>query len=360
MYTCGDLPLTRAHTIYEVTAVHELRATPATCFWGFFDNSLPPVLRVRSGDIVYMETLTPLAGDAPDLLMDDGTRLVYDSIKPEDRGPGAHIMTGPIYVEGAEPGDALQVRILRLEPRLPYGTNVAGWWGYLYDDFKKVRITIYKCDVGAGLARALFAFDYTARPQYLVPPVDVTPPDPAARQPVLQNVVVPLRPHLGVAGVAPKEDGKISSVPPWSFGGNVDQWRFGSGASMYYPVFHPGALFYAGDAHLAEGDGELCGTAIEASVNAWIQLVVRKDFPVTGPILETDTHWYTHGFDEDLDKAMRMAAREMLEFLTTRMGLTPDEAYSLMSVAADFGVTQVVDIRQGIHAGVPKSVFLPR
>ena len=126
---------------------------------------------------------------------------------------------------------------------------------------------------------------------------------------------------------------------------------------MYYPVFRPGALLYLGDAHMAEGDGELSGTAIEASANVLVQVQVRQDLPVTAPVLETATHWYTHGFHETLDGAMRMAARQMLTFIVQRYGLTRDEAYSLMSVAVDFGVTQVVDQRQGIHAGLPKAIF---
>jgi acetamidase/formamidase len=337
-----------------VGALHHLAATPTTCFWGFFDAALPPVLRVEAGDLIFVETLTHQAGDAPDVLMDDGVRSVYDAIPPSDRGPGVHVMTGPIYVHGAAPGDTLEVRILSLDPRLAYGTNIAAWWGHLFDDFRKERITIYRFD--AGVARAAFAFDYTASARYDAPGV-IVPPDPSSREVVLRGVVVPLRPHLGVIGVAPGEDGRVNSVPPGVFGGNVDNWRIGPGATMYYPVFRPGALLYLGDPHMAEGDGELSGTAIEASANALVQVLVRKDFPVTAPVLETPTHWYTHGFDETLDGAMRMAARQMLTFIVQRYGLTRDEAYSLMSVAVDFGVTQVVDQRQGIHAGLPKAMF---
>jgi formamidase len=160
-----------------------------------------------------------------------------------------------------------------------------------------------------------------------------------------------------VCGVAPRENGRINTVPPGDFGGNVDNWRIGGGATMYYPVFHRGALFYVGDPHLAEGDGELSGTAIEASANVWVQLSVRKDFPVDGPVLETATHWMVHGYDEDLNRAMKVAARRLLRFLTDRQGLSRDDAYSLASVAADFAVTQVVNVRQGIHGAIAKSVF---
>jgi acetamidase/formamidase len=339
--------------------IHDLPATPATCFWGFFDAALPPVLRVRSGDLVWIETLTHQAGDAPDLMMDDGVTAVYDAIPMTTRGPGVHVMTGPIHVEGAQPGDTLEVRVLSMVPRLPYGTNIAAWWGHLYDDFAKERITIYRIDVASGLARAAFAFDYKTTARYDQPGI-IVPPDHAARQPALADVVVPLRPHFGVGGVAPGERGRINSIPPGAFGGNVDNWRFGPGAAMYYPVFHPGALCYLGDPHMAEGDGELSGTAIEASANAVVQLTVRKDLHLASPMLETPTHWVSHGFDHDLDRAMTAAARALLSFLVEHRGLSRDDAYSLISVAGDFGVTQVVDQRQGVHGMLAKNVFLPR
>ena len=339
--------------------IHDLPATPATCFWGFFDASLPPVLRVRSGDLVRIETLTHQAGDAPDLMMDDGVRAVYDAIPIEARGPGVHVMTGPIHVEGAEPGDTLEVRVLSMEPRLLYGTNIAAWWGHLYDDFGKERITIYRIDPTSGLARAAFGFDYTTTARYEQPGIIVVP-NHDAREPALVDVVIPLRPHFGVGGVAPAEAGRINSIPPGPFGGNIDNWRFGPGAAMYYPVFHPGALCYLGDPHMAEGDGELSGTAIEASANAVVQLTVRKDLRLASPMLETPTHWIAHGFDEDLDRAMKTAARALLSFLVEHRGLSRDDAYSLISVAGDFGVTQVVDQRQGVHGMIAKRLFVPR
>lgn len=338
--------------------IHELRATPATCFWGFFDAALPPVLSVRSGDLVRIETLTHQAGDAPDLMMDEGVEAVYRAIPMKSRGPGVHIMTGPIHVAGAEVGDTLEVRVLSMAPRLPYGTNIAAWWGHLYDAFGKERITIYRIDAPSGLARAAFAFDYTTTPRYDEPGI-VVPPDAKARQAALTNVVVPLRPHFGVGGVAPREPGRINSIPPGEFGGNIDNWRFGPGAAMYYPVLRPGALCYLGDPHMAEGDAELSGTAIEASANALVQLTLHKGLRFKGPLLETPTHWIAHGFDEDLNLAMKGAAHALLAFLVEHKGLSRDDAYSLISVAADFGVTQVVDQRQGVHGMIAKNLFLP-
>jgi acetamidase/formamidase len=340
-------------------ALHVLRASPETCFWGFFDRSRPPVLTVRSGDIVHVETLTHQAGDAPDLLMDDGVRAVYSGIPPTERGPGVHVMTGPIAVEGARPADTLEVRILAMRPRLPYGTNIGAWWGYLYPEMNKERITIYRVDDASGYAQAAFAFDYRLTPKYDAPGT-LIPPERTDRQPALQSVLVPLRPHFGVMGVAPRAAGKVNSIPPGDFGGNVDNWRIGPGATMYYPVYNDGALFFVGDPHMAEGDGELSGTAIESSADGWLQLRIRRDLPTDSPLLETATHWYTHGFGADLDEAMRQAALRMLAFLGRNYGLSRDDAYSLLSVAGDFGVTQVVDQRMGVHVGVPKGAFPPR
>ena len=340
------------------SALHVLRATPANCFWGFFDRSRPPVLTVRSGDVVHVETLTHQAGDAPDLLMDDGVRAVYSGIPPAERGPGVHVMTGPIAVEGARPGDTLEVRILSMRPRLPYGTNIGAWWGYLYPEMKKERITIYRFDEASGFAQAAFAFDYRLTSKYDAPGT-VIPPERTDRQPALQSVLVPLRPHFGVMGVAPRESGKVNSIPPGDFGGNVDNWRVGPGATMYYPVQNDGALFFVGDPHMAEGDGELSGTAIESSADGWLQLSIRRDLPTDSPLLETATNWYTHGFGADLDEAMRQAAVRMVSFLEKRFGLSRDDAYSFISVACDFGVTQVVDQRMGVHAAAPKAAFPP-
>ena len=348
--------LAMADTIRDAGNLHILKAVPQNCFWGFFDRTLPPVLTVDSGDIIYVEALTHHAGDAPDLLMDDGVKAVYEQVT--DRGPGVHIMTGPIEVRGAEPGDTLMVRILKTQPRLPYGSNLSAHWGYLYDTFKKERVTIYKLDFEANLARPEFAFDFKGRPKYDTPGF-ISTPDPSARQPFQSKLAIPMRPHFGVMGVGPGESGRINSIPPGSFGGNIDNWRIGAGATMYYPVFNKGANFFVGDPHMAQGDAELSGTAIEASLNGYFQVFVLKDFPITNPILETDSHWITHGFNEDLNQAMRQSADQMLNFLVSKRKMSADEAYTMISTAVDFGVTQVVDMRQGCHAAVPKSIFIP-
>ena len=345
-------------------ATHVLTATPDTCYWGYIDRDQPPCLSIDSGDIVQVEAVTHHAGDAPDLLMDDGIRAIWSAIEPADRGPGVHILTGPIAVRGAEPGDTLVVRILGMTPRLAYGSNCAANWGLLYKTFEKERITIYGLDDhAAGLdefsatAHPEFGFDFTALPLYAQPGV-ISEPNPAARQPFSRPVSVPVRPHFGVMGVAPAGSGRLSSIPPSVYGGNVDNWRVGPGATMCYPVFAPGGLLYVGDPHFAQGDGEICGTAIEASLNATIQISVLKGVGNTSPLLETDSHWYTHGFGADLDEAMVMAAEQMLWFMQTHLQLSADDAYSLSSVAMDLGVTQVVDGTIGCHSGIARSIFL--
>jgi acetamidase/formamidase len=338
-------------------ALHALPATPKTVHWGYFDAALAPVLTVASGDIVRAEAITHHAGDAPELMMDDGITAIFDAIPAEDRNPGVHLLTGPIYVEGAKPGDVLEVRYLQMVPRLAYGSNLAAHWGHLYQEMgEKERVTIYKMDAASQTASAAFAYDFPGK--YLVPGT-ITRAGDCCRQPALNGIRVPVRPHLGTAGVAPDAVGRVSSIPPGAHGGNIDNWRIGAGATMFYPVQVDGALFSVGDPHISQGDGEISGTAIEASLDVTFQLFLRRDFTFPSPLLRTPQHFMTHGFDEDLNQAMRNASLEMLRLLTEHRGLSRDDAYSLMSVAADFTVTQVVDGRQGVHARICHAVFPP-
>jgi acetamidase/formamidase len=343
------------------TDLLRLAATPDTCYWGYLDAAEQPVLTVDPGTELWVEAVTHHSGDAPDLLMDAAVTAIWDGIPEADRAPGVHIMTGPIAVAGAQPGDTLRVEILDMRPRLRHGSNCAANWGLFYDVFGKERITIYElidppADGFPAEARPVFGFDFTARELYDLPGV-VSEPDPAARQPFGRPVSVPVRPHLGVMGVAPAGFDRVSSIPPGVFGGNVDNWRFGPGATVHYPVFHEGAMFYVGDPHFAQGDGEICGTAIEASLDVRLRLSLADDVAVDAPLLRYGGHWFTHGFGADLDAAMRMAAGQMLDLLVTRGGFTRDEAYSLASVAIDLGVTQVVDGTVGCHAAVSDALL---
>ena len=336
-------------------ALHQLKATPKTVHWGYFDAAQAPALKVRSGDLIQAEAITHHAGDAPELMFDEGVETIFREVPEADRNPGVHIMTGPIYVEGAKPGDMLEVRYLRMTPRCNYGSNLAANWGYLYKEFdEKERVTIYALDPNARQAEALYAYDFPGK--YLTPGT-VTHCPACDRQPALAGVRVPARPHLGTAGVAIDVAGRVSTIPPGAHGGNIDNWRIGAGATMYYPVQVEGGLFSIGDPHISQGDGEISGTAIEASLNVLMQIVLRRDFSFPGPLLETPKYWIAHGFDEDLNVATRGAALDMLGLLTEHIGLSRPDAYSLMSVAADFAVTQVVDGRQGAHVRIPRAVL---
>ena len=335
--------------------LHTLKAEPKTVHWGYFNAGIKPALRVKSGDLVEIEAVTHHAGDAQNLMMDEGIARLYRDVPESDRWPGVHLMTGPIYVEGCEPGDTLEVRYLRMEPRLAYGSNLAGAWGHLYEETgSRERVTIYHINSCSCTACAKFAYDYPGR--YEVPG-RIIGEDEMIKEPALEGYRIPVRPHLGTAGVAPDSMERVSTIPPGAHGGNIDNWRIGAGSIMYYPVQVKGALFSVGDPHVSQGDGEINGTAIEASLDVIMQLRVRKDFHFPFPILETGEEWIVHGFDESLDQAMKNASRNMLDFLGQTRGLSSFDAYSLLSVAADFTVTQVVDTKQGIHVRLPKVVF---
>ena len=412
---------------------HHLPATAQTIHWGYFSRSIPPVLRIDSGDIVTIETLTQHAYDDHERMIkgDSGAESVFHwtpEHKAVDRrgaGPtdasiygrgsgegfGVHICTGPVFVKDAQPGDVLEVRILDLAPRLAanakyegraFGSNAAAWWGFHYDDLieePKPRevVTIYEvdCSQGQACAHAVYNFRWTVQrdPNGVLHPTIDYPGIPVDRTSivenhgVLQGITIPVRPHFGVIAVAPAETGLVDSVPPSCFGGNLDNWRIAKGATLYLRVGVDGALLSVGDPHASQGDSELCGTAIECSLTGVFQIVLHKakdlrDQPfadIDYPLVETADEWVIHGFSHpdylkefgdkarsaiyeksSLDPAMRDAFRKTRRFLMTAMGLSEDEAISLMSVAVDFGVTQVVDGNWGVHAVIRKSLFAGR
>jgi acetamidase/formamidase len=302
----------------------------------------------------------------------------------------------------------LEVRILDLKPRpsgnpdhagKTFGSNAAAWWGFHYNDMieePKPRevITIYEIDATGEKDWAEAVYNYRWVPQtdpngvvhetidYPGVPVDHT--TITENHDVLAGMRIPIRPHFGTMGVAPVEADFVDSIPPGYFGGNIDNWRIGAGGTMYYPVAVEGALLSAGDPHAAQGDSELSGTAIETSLTGLVQVVLHKadtldGTPIEGldyPLLETDSEWVVHGFSypnylealgetaqsdiyskSSIDGAMRDAFRKMRHFLMTTQWLSEDEAISLMSVATDFGVTQVVDGNWGVHGVIEKRVF---
>jgi acetamidase/formamidase len=246
-----------------------------------------------------------------------------------NKGPGGHILTGPIYIEEAEPGDVLEVRILSIKLAIPYAYNgFRPGSGFLPEDFPYARMRIIPLDEQRMVAR--FA----------------------------DGIEIPIRPFFGSIGVAPPEvSGRISSAPPWIHAGNLDNKELVAGTTLFVPVHARGALFLAGDGHATQGNGEVDITALETSLIGKFQLIVRKDLHLRWPRAETPTHFITMGLHEDLNEATKMAVRDMIDFLVTDKHLTRDEAYMLTSAAADLSITQVVDGNKGVHMMIPKSIF---
>jgi acetamidase/formamidase len=408
---------------------HYLPATAETVHWGYFSKLLKPQLEIDSGDYVTIEALTHHANDDAERMIkgDPGAESVFlwtkDKKNVDRRGAGpvdgkllgrgsgegfgVHICTGPVYIRGAEPGDILEVRIIDVKPRpcanpayagKAFGSNAAAWWGFHYKELitePKPRevCTIYEIDATGqrNWAQAVYNFRWTPQtdPFGVVhktidyPGVPVDHATVRENHGILKNVRIPIRPHFGVMGVAPKEADYVDSIPPGYFGGNMDNWRVGKGATMYYPIAVPGGLFSIGDSHASQGDSELCGTAIECSLTGTFQLILHKNNALAGslagldsPLLETQDEWVLHGFSfanyleelgpkaqseiyekSSIDLALKDAFRKMRTFLMKTKGLSEDEAISLMSIAVDFGVTQVVDGNWGIHAIIKKSLF---
>jgi acetamidase/formamidase len=409
---------------------HYLPATADTVHWGYFSKLLKPQLEIDSGDYVTIEALTHHANDDAERMVkgDLGAESVFlwtrdrKGVNRRGAGPvdgkllgrgsgegfGVHICTGPVYVRGAEPGDILEVRIIDVKPRpcanpayagKSFGSNAAAWWGFHYKELitePKPRevCTIYEIDTSGqrNWAQAVYNFRWTPQtdPFGVVhntidyPGVPVDHKTIQENHGILKNVRIPIRPHFGVMGVAPKEADVVDSIPPGYFGGNMDNWRIGKGATMYYPIAVPGGLFSIGDSHASQGDSEMCGTAIECSLTGTFQLILHKKNSLADsslaeldyPLLETQDEWVLHGFSfanylaelgpnaqqdiymkSSIDLALKDAFRKMRAFLMTTKGLSEDEAISLISVAVDFGVTQVVDGNWGIHAIVKKSLF---
>jgi acetamidase/formamidase len=307
--------------------VHTLPATPETVHTGFYDHSIPPVLTIHSGDTVLFETMH---------LFDDGVEkgLTFEKLgklrQPYiDQNIGPHTLTGPVYVNEAETGDVLEIKIKKITPRT-YGFNVIfpGTGGTLPEDFPEGRIKE-------------FHLDWENKQATFAP-----------------GIVIPLRPFLGSMGVAPKEPGRSHSGPPMPFGGNIDCKELVEGTTLFLPVHVQGALFSCGDAHAAQGDGEVCLTALETALTeAELQIMVRKDLNLEYPRFETPTHWGTMGFHENLDEAAKIALKGMIKLLEFEKELDRYEAYALCSLQADLRVTQVVDGNKGIHAMMPKSIF---
>jgi acetamidase/formamidase len=313
--------------------VHTLMPSPSTVAFGYYDAAATPVLRVQSGDEVIVGTEIT---SSPTRLEQVGVkpadvqsslRAIYDSVKV--RGPGGHILTGPIYVEGADSGDVLELRIESIDLAIPYAYNGFGRGrGFLPEDFDYSKTKIIPLD------------KKTMTGQFA------------------PGITIPLHPFFGSIGVAPPAAmGRISSAPPGIHAGNLDNKELVAGTTLYIPVWTKGALLEIGDGHAGQGNGEVDITALETSLTGRFKLIVRKDLHLTMPRAETPTHWIAMGIDSNLVAATKQAVREAINFLVTTKGLSRDDAYMLTSVSSDVDITELVDGTVGVHVMIPKRIF---
>jgi acetamidase/formamidase len=315
---------------------HRLEATPDTVAYGYYWAEAKPALRIASGDIIDVDTLltnSPTGlqrAGVPDDKIQASLKAIVANVTGDRRGPGGHILTGPVYVEGAQPGDALEVKILSIDFPIDYGYN--GCSGYVPEN----------CDRAVG-TKILQLDKKTMTAEFE------------------KGIVIPLRPFYGSMGVAPAPElGRVSSNPPGRHAGNMDNKELVVGSTLFIPVFAPGALFEIGDGHAAQGDGEVDQTAIETSLRGRLQLTVRKDMKLTWPRAETATDFISMAADPDLAKATTLAIQEMVDFLAATKGLSKHRAYQLVSIAGNVAVTQLVDKPNvGVHVRMPKGIFKP-
>jgi acetamidase/formamidase len=313
---------------------HRLEATPATVAVGYYWSEAKPALRIASGDIIDVDTLltnnpTGLArAGVPDDKIQASLKAITTEVTGDRRGPGGHILTGPVYVEGAQPGDALEVKILSIDLPIDYGYN--GCSGFVPENCER------------GTPSKILTLDRKTMTSEFAP-----------------GIVIPLKPFYGSMGVAPAPElGRVSSNPPGRHAGNMDNKELVAGSTLYVPVFAPGALFEVGDGHAAQGDGEVDQTAIETSLRGRLQLTVRKGMALNFPRAETATDYISMAFDPDLTKATTMAIQEMVDFIAASRKMSKHQAYQLVSVAGNVAITQLVDKpNHGVHVRMPKSIF---
>ena len=310
---------------------HRLEATPQTVAYGYYWSEAKPVLTIASGDIIDVDTLltnTPMRLERSGVKPEDiqpSLRAIVDGVT--DKGPGGHILTGPVFVDGAQPGDALEVKVLSIDLPIAYGYN--GCSGFLRDN----------CTAGA--TTMILPLDRTAMTATFAP-----------------GIVIPLKPFFGSMGVAPPpEAGRVSSNPPGTHAGNLDNRELVAGTTLWIPVHVAGALFEVGDGHAAQGDGEVDQTAIETSLRGRLQLTVRKGMKLAWPRAESATDYITMATDLDLAQATRTAIQEMIDFLIATRGLDRQAAYQLTSIAGNVAITQLVDGKVGVHVKMPKAIF---
>jgi acetamidase/formamidase len=318
----GD-PTLRAAILPNGKKVHVLPATLETTQWGWFDNAQPPVLRVKSGDTIVLETMM----HSHNQIVPGTTIEQIKKSRTDFPGRGPHTLTGPIYIEEAQPGDVLKVTLNKIVPRA-YATNfnVPGLFGQFPNVYQDGQVKYLYLD----LEKMQTEF--------------------------LPGVIIPLKPFPGTLGVARKEPGRYSSVPPGEFAGNMDIRDFVVGTSLYVPVHVPGALLWTGDSHAGQGNGEVNLTAIETAYKELnITVEVIKGKPLDFPRIETPKSWITMGFDADLNKAWDQAKAQTIKFIAEDRKISPEQAAKLMSTESDCRVSQVVNIKKGIHCLTPKT-----
>ena len=315
------------------TETFTLNAAPNTINWGNYDATRAPVLHIKSGDTVVFHTLltnSPTGLESAGVKPADVEQALRDVFaQVTDKGPGGHILNGPVYIDGAEPGDTLEIRIVKIDLAIPYAYNGFRYGlGILTDDYPYSRTKIIPLDKVKMIA-------------HFGPGIDI-----------------PLHPFFGSMGVAPPAGfGRYASGPPTIIGGNMDNKELVAGTTLYLPVFNKGGLFQIGDGHAGQGNGEVDVTALETSLIGTLQFIVHHDMHIKYPRAETPTHYIAMGFDDDLSIAAHKAVRNMVDFLETDKGLSPDDAYMLTSVAGDVDVTEIVDNNKGVHVMMPKKIF---
>jgi acetamidase/formamidase len=311
-----------------------LPATPSTVVWGYYSAKAKPILTVHSGDTVRIQTLSTCG--STERLIGEGVAPadippynadIYREVK--DKGPGGHILTGPVDIAEAEPGDVLEVDILKIDIDVPFACN------------------------GFGTGRGFLPNDYPYSRSRIIP---------LDREKMVANfapgIQIPLHPFFGSMGVAPPESaGRLDSAPPWMHAGNMDNKELIAGTTLFIPVHAKGALFEAGDGHAGQGNGEVDITALETFLTGTFRFVVHKDQHLLWPRAETPTSYISMGFSPDLKEATTLAVRDMINFLVDRKHLSRDDAYMLTSVAVDVDITQLVDGNVGVHAICPKAIF---
>ena len=310
---------------------HRLDAATNTVHWGFFDAALKPLITVDSGDTVTISTVSGTPGQLPP--PDSG--LTIPAVLPailknvQQRLNGPHILTGPVAVRGAKAGQVLEVRIKSIELNYDWGYNVIRpLAGALPDDFDTARVIHIPLDRSRMVGKLPWGLE------------------------------LPLKPFFGIMAVAPPANwGPVASPPPRRNGGNMDNKELVAGATLYLPIHVDGALFSVGDGHGAQGDGEVCITAIETGLIGTFELHVRDDMTLEWPLAETPTHIITMAFDPDLDDAVVIALRDMIKLICARTNLSREDAYTLCSLAADLRVTQVVNGAKGIHVMLEKALL---